>query len=151
MSARPHFLEPLLRSGDAGHRLVNQRTGAVVAQVLELAADSRARKRGLLGRSGLGDGTALIIAPCNAVHTFFMRFTIDVVFVDRQGQVLKACRGLVPWRIGFSLRAFAAVEVPAGSAERAGISRGDRLAIAREPEQPRLQAAEVMRTPGDII
>ena len=102
-----------------------------MARELELASDSRTRNRGLLGRSGLAPGSAMIIAPCNAVHTFFMRFTIDVVFVDREGQVLKLCPHLRPWRIGVGLGAFAAIELAAGSIDRSGIARGDRLAIAR--------------------
>ena len=129
MSARDHFLAPLLRADGAGLRLVNERNGSIVADQLELAADSGARNRGLLGRSGLASGAALIIAPCNAIHTFFMRFTIDVVFADRQGQVVKLCRTLKPWRIGIGLRGFAAVELTAGSIDRCEIRPGDRLRI----------------------
>jgi uncharacterized membrane protein (UPF0127 family) len=131
VSARPHFLEPLLTSGASVYHLVNQRTGVIVAQELELAADSKTRNRGLLGRSGLADGSALIIAPCNAVHTFFMRFTIDVVFVDRQGHVLKLCHHLKPWRIGVGVRGFAAIELAAGAIDRSQIVAGDRLTMAR--------------------
>jgi uncharacterized membrane protein (UPF0127 family) len=58
-----------------------------------------------------------------------MHFTIDVVFVDRQGLVVKLCRRLKPWRIGVSVRAFAAVELAAGAIERGAIARGDRLIV----------------------
>jgi uncharacterized membrane protein (UPF0127 family) len=71
----------------------------------------------------------MIIAPCNGIHTFFMRFTIDVLFVDRQGTVLKVCRGLKPWRIGLSLRAFAALEFATQPDRPPEIVKGDRLEI----------------------
>ena len=129
MSTRSHFLEPLLTAGSAGLRLVNERTGAIVARDLELASDSKARNRGLLGRSGIADGAVMIIAPCNAIHTFFMRFTIDVVFVDRQGIVLKLSRSVRPWRIRVAIGAFAALELAAGSLDRVEILKGDRLSV----------------------
>jgi uncharacterized membrane protein (UPF0127 family) len=131
MSAQSHFLEPLLKTDDFGLRLVHDRTGATVATELTLAADSRARNRGLLGRSGIAAGSVMIIAPCNAIHTFFMRFTIDVIFVDRQGTVLKLHSCVRPWRVRVALGAFAALELAAGSIERVGIADGDRLSVTK--------------------
>ena len=131
MSSRPHFLEPLLKAGDAKYRLINERTGLVIASNVELAADSRSRNRGLLGRSSLAPDSALIIAPCNAVHTFFMRFSIDVIFVSRLGLVVKVCPGLRPWRIGLGLGGFAAVELAAGAANLAEIGRNDRILVVQ--------------------
>jgi len=128
--SRSHFLEALLKAASAGQRLVNERTGAVVASELELASDSRARNRGLLGRSGIADGAVMIIAPCNAIHTFFMRFTIDIVFVDRQGRVLKLFSSVRPWRIRLALGAFAVLELAAGSIERLEIASGDKFSIS---------------------
>ena len=113
-SVRAHFLEPLLTATSVGQQLVNERTGAFVATDLEFASDSRARNRGLLGRSGIAAGTAMIIAPCNAIHTFFMRFTIDVVFADRRGDVVKLCRDVKPWRFCVGFKGFAAIELAAG-------------------------------------
>ena len=68
--------------------LRNDRTGQVVAATLEPAFDSASRKRGLLGRDGLPSGYALIIAPSNMVHTFFMRFNIDILIASRDGKVV---------------------------------------------------------------
>ncbi|HUR20819.1 MAG TPA: DUF192 domain-containing protein [Vicinamibacterales bacterium] len=127
---RSHFLEPLLMAGSAGRQLVNERTGIVVATDLELAVDSKARNRGLLGRSGIAAGSVMIIAPCNAIHTFFMGFTIDVVFVDREGQVLKAYRTVRSWRVRVAIGAFAVLELADGSIDRLGISLHDRLSVA---------------------
>jgi len=106
-------------------RLVNARTGATVASVVELAATRVERRRGLLGRNALDLSAALILAPCAAVHTAFMRFPIDVVFVDRDGHVRTLVRNLRPWRIAASPRAYAAVEM-AGGINR-DLMPGDRL------------------------
>ena len=75
------------------------------------------------------DGQALIIAPCNAIHTWFMRFTIDVVFAAKDGTVVGLRRALRPWRIAVAPRAFCAIELAAGSIDRDAIALGDRLSI----------------------
>jgi uncharacterized membrane protein (UPF0127 family) len=75
------------------------------------------------------EGSALIIAPTNAVHTFAMRFAIDVVFVRRTGVVSKVRHGMPRGRMSASLLAFAVVELPAGAAARAGVRPGDRLEL----------------------
>lgn len=95
--------------------------------------DSASRKRGLLGRDSLAPGSALVIAPSSGVHTFFMKFAIDIVFVKRDGLVLKIARAVKPWRGAVALAAFAVVELAAGSADRAGLLVGDRLVVRTEP------------------
>ena len=72
--------------------LVHAHTGQVIAQSVEIADSRATRRRGLLGRDGLPPGTALIITLCKGVHTFAMRFTIDVVFVDGAGTVRRSRR-----------------------------------------------------------
>ena len=124
------FLSPLIKSPTVPFVLRNQRTGAIVASTLEAAFERQTRNKGLLGRTGLPDGRALVIAPCNGVHTFFMKFTIDVFFVARDGTVRKVARGLRPWRIALSPRSFAVIEMAEGAAARAGVNRGDRLSVA---------------------
>jgi len=69
-----------------------------------------------------------MLAPCPAVHTAFMRFPIDVVFVDREGRVRKIVRGLAPWRISASLGAYAAIEFTAG--DERDLVPGDRLYLS---------------------
>jgi uncharacterized membrane protein (UPF0127 family) len=101
----------------------------MVATVLETAFESAARNRGLLGRAGLPDGHALILAPSSVVHTFFMRFPIDVLFVARDGRVLAARRAVPARRIVGSLRAFAVIELAAGALARSETAAGDRLSI----------------------
>ena len=109
-------------------RLLNARTGATVASVVEIAATRVDRRRGLLGRHTLDVSAALILAPCAAVHTVFMQFPIDVVFVNRDGEVRTIVRNLQPWRIAVSPRAYAAVEL-AGGSDR-DLVPGDRLYLA---------------------
>lgn len=127
MGRPTHYLTPLL-SADA-HRwsLVVERTGEPLAVHVETAFDSKARNRGLLGRDGLPPGTALVIAPSNSIHTFFMRFPIDVVYTDRDGLVLKLRRHVKPWRLSGCARAFAVIEMATGAIERVALERGDRL------------------------
>ena len=125
----PSFLSPLIKSPDASFVLRSERTGALVATRLEPAFERQTRNKGLLGRTGLSDGHALVIAPCNGVHTFFMKFTIDVLFVKRDGTVRKVARGLRPWRIALSPRSFAVIEMAEGSAVRAGVRGGDILSV----------------------
>jgi uncharacterized membrane protein (UPF0127 family) len=67
----------------------------------------------------------MMLAPCAAVHTAFMRFALDVVFVDRTGRVRKIVRGLEPWRMSASFGAYAAIELAAGGPR--DLLPGDRL------------------------
>jgi hypothetical protein len=124
----PHFLSPLLGPGQPPCRIVTA-DGRIVARRLEPAFDAATRKRGLLGRTSLDPDTALVIAPCNAVHTCFMRFPIDIVFVARDGRVTKTATGVRPWRLAVSPRAFATVELAAGVIARHGLRAGDRLTV----------------------
>ena len=123
------FLSPLLREPGTRFRLTNSRNAAVVADNLLTAFDSKTRNKGLLGRNGLPEGSALIIAPSNAVHTLFMRFSIDVAFVERSGRILKVRASVAPWRITASLRGFAVIELPSGTLERSQTIAGDMLAL----------------------
>ena len=125
----PSFLSPLLRADSASYSLENVRTGAVVDKRLLTAFDSQARRKGLLGRDSLPEATALVIAPCNAVHTFFMRFAIDVAFVTREGRVIKVRAAVRPWRMTGALRAFAVVELPAGALALTNTVPGDVLVV----------------------
>jgi uncharacterized protein len=109
-------------------KLVNRTRGSVLAERVERAVRMRDRIRGLLGRSGLPEGNALAIEPCSSIHTFFMKFAIDAVFVDGAGRVVHAIRDLRPWRATRVHRAAAqVVELPAGTLERTGTRAGDEL------------------------
>jgi uncharacterized protein len=115
----------MLRGPEQPYALHNVRTGAVIASRVELAADSASRRRGLLGRDAFEPGSGLIIAPCSAIHTFSMRFAIDVVFVARDGRVKKTYAAVPAGRIAFSAGAFAVIELPAGTLARRHAAPGD--------------------------
>lgn len=128
------FLNRMLEDRDVEYGLQNARSGALLATRLEAAFDSRSRRHGLLGRERLDEGAALVIAPCNAVHTFLMRFPIDVIFVARDGTVVKLRERLATGRIAFAFRAFAVVECPSGVIVGSGTRAGDTLEVF--PVQP---------------
>ena len=94
---------------------------------LELATTARARRRGLLGRSGI-EG-ALLLTPANSVHTLGMRFAIDVAYLDRSSRVL-AVRTMRPGRLGLPRpRARRVLEAEAGAMQRWGVRRGARITV----------------------
>jgi uncharacterized protein len=124
-----HFLRPLLARHPVAQALVNERTGSVLAATLETAFDSGTRRRGLLGRDNLPAGSALVLAPCNAVHTVRMRFAIDVVFVGRDGRVTKIVERLAAWRAAVSFAAFATIELRGGALAGGDVIVGDRLVV----------------------
>jgi uncharacterized membrane protein (UPF0127 family) len=109
-------------------RIVTE-SGKVVCERCESAESTLARMRGLLGRSGLDPGTGMLIHPNGSVHMFFMRFPIDVVFLDRNRKVVRVKHGLVPWRVAGARHAVATLELPAGAAAEVGVEKGDVLVL----------------------
>ncbi len=99
----------------------------ILADRVELANRAATRNKGLLGRNGLEPGEGLWIIPCQAVHTFGMRFSIDLVYVDRKKQVKKVCSRVTPWRISACLSAHSVVELAAGAVFSSQTKPGDRL------------------------
>lgn len=96
-----------------------------------MAEGGAERRKGLAGRASLSPGEALVISPCRQVHTFGMRFAIDVVFVDKSSVVLLAVHRLAPGRLSrVAWRARAAVEVEEGTLRRTGTRPGDVLDLA---------------------
>ena len=124
------FRRAFAHDGAAGWILRNQRAGQIVAATLIPAFDRETRNKGLLGRHSLEQGSAMILAPCSSVHTLFMRFPIDIIFVARDGRVVKMCERCRPWRLALGPGAFAVVELPAGALEQSGTRVGDRLEIS---------------------
>jgi len=123
------FLGPLVETHGSSFVLTNTRTNRIVARTLLTAFDSASRRRGLLKHDSLADGTALIIAPSNAIHTFSMRFAIDVAFVRRDGRVVKVRPSVTPWRVSAAWGAFAVIEMAAGAFESSDTRPGDLLQV----------------------
>jgi uncharacterized protein len=110
----------------------NMDTGAVVADHVEVADTRATRAVGLLSRDSLNPGEALWIIPSRGVHTWGMRFTIDIVALDANGVVVDHVSRLKPWRIRLPRRGTAGVlELPSGTLEASGTSIGHRIEFAR--------------------
>ena len=84
----------------------NQTRGTVLGEAVELADTSAKRRTGLLKHERLEPGAGLWIVPCESVHTFFMKFAIDLVYVDRKNRVRKVRNAVPPWRLSACLTAF---------------------------------------------
>ena len=100
-----------------------------LADRAEVADTSAKRRTGLLKHTGLEPGKGLWIVPCESVHSFFMKFTIDVLYLDRKHRVKKIRPEMAPWRISGCLTAHSVLELPAGTITRTGTVRGDQLEI----------------------
>ncbi|NHZ35294.1 DUF192 domain-containing protein [Massilia rubra] len=95
---------------------------------ISVAYSFGARLVGLLGRRALAPDEGLLLAPCSNIHTLFMRFAIDVVFLDSEGLILAIHRDVKPWRVRAARRAYACLELAGGGALRAGLAVDQRLA-----------------------
>ena len=104
--------------------------GRVVCERCLLATRPLQRMRGLLGRRQLPEGEGILLRPAGSVHTFFMRFPIDAVFLDREQVVLRVEPDVRPWRAVGQRRAHAVLELPAGEAERREVEVGQKLVAA---------------------
>ena len=103
--------------------------GTVLATQLEAAHTGPTRRKGLLGRESLLPGEGLWIAPCESVHTFFMRFPIDLVYLDRENRIKKVRSSVGPWRLSACLTAHSILELPAGTIRETRTERGDTVEI----------------------
>jgi uncharacterized membrane protein (UPF0127 family) len=110
-----------VRNADKGTTLVTRG---------KLASDFISRFCGLMGRRGVEDGGGLLITSSGSIHSFFMRFRFDAIFLDREGRVVKIVPAMRQWWVAFGGRgARDVLELPAGVAERTGTERGDLLAF----------------------
>ena len=105
----------------------NLTRNTVLGDRIQAARTSKERRTGLLKHEGLADGEGLWIVPCESVHSFGMKFAIDVVFVNRKKVVVKVRPNMVQWRIAFSIRAHSVVELPVGTIDKTGTRPGDQL------------------------
>ncbi len=113
-------------------RIENATKGTTLVGDGRLADGIWSRMRGLIGSPPLAEGQGLLITPCSSIHTHFMGFAIDVVYVNREDQVVGIDREVAPWRFGrFHRGARYVVELPAGAAAGAGVEVGDVLRVER--------------------
>jgi uncharacterized membrane protein (UPF0127 family) len=107
----------------------NLTRGTPIGDSIDTAESSAQRRTGLLRHSGLDDGTGLWIIPCEAVHTFFMKFAIDLIYLDRRHRVRGIVRDLRPWRFSICLPAHSVLELPRGTIDRTDTRKGDQLEL----------------------
>jgi uncharacterized membrane protein (UPF0127 family) len=110
---------------DHHFQVTNRERGTVLATRLEVADMGSKRTKGLLGRDGLDQGEGLWIVPCESVHTFFMRFPIDLVYLDRKNKIRKVRSAVGPWRVSACLTAHSVIELPAGTIHSTQTKVGD--------------------------
>lgn len=111
-------------------KLINSANGAVLADNIEVAGNFKKRLKGLIGASALNHGDALILYPCNCIHTFFMKFPIDVLFVNKDAAILHTFENMKPFRFSPIIRAsYMVVELPAGRLSSTGTAAGNHVQL----------------------
>jgi uncharacterized membrane protein (UPF0127 family) len=109
----------------------NHTRDTILADAADLADTSAKRRTGLLKHERLNPGEGLWIVPCESVHTFFMKFPIDLVYLDKQRKVRKIRHRVPAWRLSVCLSAHSILELPAGTLERTGTQVGDELVVEK--------------------
>jgi hypothetical protein len=110
-------------------RVQNITRGTSIGGSIGTAQTSAERRVGLLKHHTLEGGSGLWIAPCEAVHTFFMKFAIDLIYLDRKHRVRGIVHALPPWRFSLCLPAHSVLELPPGTIHRTNTQKGDQLAF----------------------
>ena len=107
-------------------KILNITKNTVLADDVEIASTALKRMIGLLGKDNISAGNALVLMPCDSIHTFFMRFPIDVLFVDKSNKIIKAVKAIRPFRLTrVYFRSNYCVELPVGSIDAANTAEGD--------------------------
>ena len=114
----------------ATKRIVNVTKHAVLAEKAEVADTPSKRTKGLLGKNGLREGEGMLIKPCSSIHTFFMKFNIDVVFLGKGSRVVSLTESLPPSRLFGSLfKGKMVIELPPGTIAKTHTSIGDEIEV----------------------
>ncbi len=124
----------------------------MLAERTDRASTPQERMKGLLGRESLPRGHAMLISPCNSIHMFFMRFAIDVLFLDKDGKVVRAIQRLRPWRatrVYLSARCVLALWV--GAIEESGTQAGDVIDFPKPSSEETGSAGGRAKTGGRSI
>jgi uncharacterized membrane protein (UPF0127 family) len=108
-------------------KILNLTRQSVLADNVEVADRGATRRKGLLGRDGLAAGEGLWIVPCESIHTFGMRFPIDLIYLDRNRKVKKLRSGVPPWRLSACLSAHSVLELVIGTIGATQTRPGDQL------------------------
>jgi uncharacterized membrane protein (UPF0127 family) len=108
----------------------NNSRGTSLGEAIEVANTAALRVKGLLGRDALEDGHGLLFKGCSSLHTFFMTFPIDIIFLDKAGKVLKTAADVKPFKlVAAPFKAYYAIELPSGVIDRSVTKVGDLIAL----------------------
>ena len=125
--------------------ILNTTKRSTIATGTEFATSPWSRFRGLMMRneSDFQEGAALVIDPCTSIHMFFMRFPIDVLYLDRDNRVVRAQESIKPWRVGpiYTRGARFVIELPAGTIKASQTQKGDQIAIEAPASRAELERA----------
>ena len=111
-------------------RLINKTKNSILAEDVSMANTLFSRIKGLLGRENLLPKQGIILEPCNSIHTFFMRFTIDVIFVDKNNKIIKTLSRFAPNRISpIYWHSQKVIELPAGTLDASQTQILDQLEL----------------------
>lgn len=111
-------------------KISNKTKNEILADSAELANTPLKRIKGLLGRKELKQGQGMIIIPCSSIHTFFMKFAIDIVFLDKEGHAVAIAHSLPPSRLfGAPFKASLVIELPPGTLRRTRTELKDKISI----------------------
>jgi hypothetical protein len=128
-------------------RVSNLTRRTALATCLEVADSGSTRNKGLLGRKSLAPGEGLWIIPCEAIHTFCMKFSIDLVYLDRKNRIKKLKSDVGPWRLSACFSAHSVLELPAGTIRATLTHLGDTIEFSSGLPAPEQGAAV---EPGEI-
>lgn len=123
-------------------KIQNLTRQVLLAHCVEVADKGATRRKGLLGRDSLPAGEGLWIVPCESVHTFRMKFPIDLVYLDRNKKVKKVRSSVPAWRVSACLSAHSVVELASGTIEITQTQRGDKLEFS--PADTLVAGSEVL-------
>lgn len=110
--------------------MVKRDDGTIVVRRLKIADNFFSRFKGLMGTKELREGEGLLIMPCNGIHMFWMRYSVDAIFLNQSFEIVHLERDIRPWRVSPIIKnARMVLEVPENTIDTKGLSMGDKLNI----------------------
>jgi len=107
--------------------LIDAHSQQILLSQLSVTNSTLERMRGLLGSAPLDNNSGLLINPCNSIHTWFMKYPIDIIFIDKQGVIKKIVQAIKPWRFAWCFGAVSTLELGAYNAQRLKLQKGQKI------------------------
>jgi uncharacterized protein len=115
-----------------GYKAVNATQNNIIAPCVDIADTPWDRFWGLMNKPGVSEGYGLWIVPCSDIHSLFMKFEFDAVFVDKQGKVVKLVEKMKPWGLSLAKGAHAVLELDGGVIAQTGIHLYDEIVLEKQ-------------------